>query len=237
MAAKDDILFEELVQKKNNLRKKLRDIKKKVVDLKKKRDEKNKTVAENKEKRKKATAKIIAIKAELDVLNKKMKDAPEKAYALLKKEYDRLNWRYQTEVFSRKREEAIVKRLDELELEMERAREYEELRRRYKKLIRQMKALKEDAKTYHEIVIQNAAESEAYHRELVKLYDCMDELKKELSSVEKQLKEEFPEAKSIVRKSQKREMKQKATQILEEFKKGKKKITTEDLAVLQQHLV
>ena len=40
MAAKDDILFEELVQKKNNLRKKLRDIKKKVADLKKKRDEK-----------------------------------------------------------------------------------------------------------------------------------------------------------------------------------------------------
>lgn len=237
MAKDDDVLFEELNTRRTELREKLSGLRHKISKAKKGRDEKNRLVVESKKKRNDASSKIVEIKKKLSELNCLVNDAPSESYSQLKREYDSLNWQYQTEVMGRKSEERVVKRLDELEHMVGKAKNFQSHKKDYNELIRQLKDLKTDSKTQHELVLKNAAESEAFHTELVKLYDLSDKAKADLEMVEKRIAEEFPGEVPKPRKKAEssKEMKDMARALMEDFRGGKKKLTLEDLAILQQH--
>jgi len=236
MSKNSDVLFDELIEKRGELRTKLARLRKKITELKKARDDKNRVVVDLKKKRNEASSRLIEVKRKLSRLNSLVQSAPEKPYAVLKREYDRLDWDCQTEVMGRKAEERIVKRLDELEAQLKKAKAFSKHRKEYTELIRQLKELRQESKTQHELVLQNAAESEAFHRELVKLYDSADSVKADLERLEQRLREEFPSQVPRPRQERRdnREMKEKAKSIMEGFKKGKK-LTMDDLAILQEH--
>ncbi len=234
--SEDDILFEQLIKEKNELKDNLRKLRDKSNKIKKERDSRNKTVNESKQKRYVANNRSAEIKKKLSKYNDIVNNAPSTPYFVLKREYDSLNWEYQTEVMGRKSEERIVKRLDELEKQVEVAKNFKNVKKDYTSLIKELKELKRERKTQHELVLQNANESEKLHAELVKFYDEMDKIKGKMDVISKKLKEEFPDkAPRIVRGPSRKDLKEKADKIMDEFKGGKKKLTMDDLAILQQH--
>lgn len=236
--SEDEILFEQLIKEKNDLKDSLRKLRDKSNRVKKERDSRNKSVNEAKEKRRIANNRSAEIKNKLSKYNNLVNNAPEAPYLVLKKEYDDLNWEYQTEVMGRKSEDRIVKRLDELEKQVSIAKDFKNIKKEYITLIKELKELKKERKTQHELVLQSANESEKLHVELVKLYDEMDKIKAKLDEISKKLKEEFPEKAPKTEKRptvSRKDLKEKADKIMDDFRGGKKKLTMEDLAVLQQH--
>ena len=200
------------------------------------RDKANEEVKGLKEKRVASFEEINKIKKELDELItvlERFKDTMGGSYRMLKEELKQMEWEYQTEVHSIKKEKEIAKS----ELLYDKKRKLTTLQRK-------LRDLYTEANVYHGLLINRAKESENHHdtmmkglREIEKLEGSLDKLnvgvKKAREEADKYHKEYAKEVAELPKEENLGALRSKAEEILANFKSGKK-VTMEELALLHK---
>jgi len=225
----------------------------KIKDEKAKRDEENTHVTELKGQRDKLTNRLRTIGNRLQEIGYVEID-DEEPLGLLKREFNELNWKYQTGVCSVAKEKEIVKELDRLEEKIEKRKDASKLLREKRGLQHELKDVKAQAKQFHEELLKHADESEKHHQEMVATYKKVDALQQEIKKIvtelselkgeaadarEKYLKEiDSERAKQDAERKKeedehKKSLKKQADAIMSDFKSGKK-LTFEDMAVIRE---
>ena len=243
-----------LLEKKKKHQFSLKELNDSIKELKNYRDKENARVKEYKKLRSEALKKVNELHKKLSSLQKHFEVGEDSNYFALKKDYDALNWKYQTEVFSPRVEKRIVAELDELERRMLASKEAKQAKQKLSKIYKKLKKARAEANHYHEMVVNHARESEKHHQALLKLYDRKDAIKErlkefdaEINSIKRQLneryakikkegkqaKEEMQEYKRMKDNAYRKKLKKKAAEALEKFKKGKK-VTIEELALIEE---
>ncbi len=211
------------------------------------RDKANQEVKSLKEKRVASFEEIKKLKKEMDELLKvleKFKDSMGGSYGMLKEELKQMEWEYQTEVHSIKKEKELVKQMDELEKYIAKS---ELLYDKKKNLIRIQHSLRDlytEANVYHGLLMNRAKDSEKHHDSMMKNIRQIGDLDKKISDLEKNIREAREEAdkyhkelkdtmKTEPTTANMEELRKKGEQILANFKSGKK-VTMDELALLQQ---
>lgn len=243
-----------LIDEKMKLVQASKDVLTEINECKKTRDEKNDKVREAKDKRKKILDEANVCRKELDGILSKLdsfKSSASDSYAFLKKEFDQLNWEYQTGVQSRTKEKELVKEMDALEAQLQKHTEARDIRKKVHGLQAKMKELFTEANVYHNLVLAYAKESEEHHKKMFELYgktdDCrkkikeldskIDSAKKDADFSHQQLMGELKKEKAEFHEPAKideTEYKKKAEKILIDFRNGKK-ITVEELGLLERY--
>lgn len=243
-----------LIEKKKKYLASLREINEIVKQEKMLRNKENEKVKTYKKSRNEITPKISKLSRKLSKFQEQLKVSRGSDYFALKEEYERLNWRYQTDVFSVKIEKKIVAELDDLESRMLASKEVREARTEFSKISKELRKLRIDANHFHEQVVLHAKESEKHHNGMIKYYARKDSIKlklKEFDDEIKFVKDELDAKYKLIRKENeevkkrtsddreeldkkyKSRMKEKAVIALEKFKKGKK-ITIGEFALLEE---
>ncbi len=211
------------------------------------RDKANEEVKGLKEKRITSFEEIKKIKIELDELMtvlERFKDSMGGSYRRLKEELNQMEWEYQTEVHSFKKEKELVKEMDTIEKEIAKSELLYDKKRKLTNLQRQLRDLYTEANVYHGLLINRAKESEKHHdtmmksiKEIEKLESSLDKLntdvKKSREEADKYHKEYAKEAAEIPKDENLEALRGKAEEILANFKAGKK-VTMEELALLHK---
>ena len=232
----------------------LSDIFGEAKDIKKKRDKSNEEVSKYKSERDKINAQISKVKKKLaEIAPKKEAGISRRDYESAKKEYEKLNWMMQTSPQSKTEETKTIKRLEELELIVKQYSDAQPATKESAELEREIEALKVNADSFHKLLIKASSEGEQYHEDMHQQYKKADKLKVEAKELEREFladKDKADEAHKkfvdVLQKLRKIEKKlgievkrekdayreKKETDILSELKSGKK-ITTDDLLMLQ----
>ncbi|MCD6414277.1 MAG: hypothetical protein J7L23_01460 [Candidatus Diapherotrites archaeon] len=218
---------------------------------KKKRDEENAKVKEFKEKRDMVNLRIREKIREVNLIQDGIKDLKKNLgvpFNQARKQLERLEWKLQTEVFSVKEEEKIVRHIEELEEMTKSSKEFVEKRKRLEKIRRELDDLRKEAQAFHEIMIEHARQSEFYHQKMVEIYDKLKALEPDFKEVtekitkareqafkaRKKYVEKYKEVKGKTETEIREEMEKEAAKLLEGFRKGKK-LTTKELQIIQQY--
>lgn len=219
----------------------------KVSELKKKRDEANKTIAD---------------------LNKKLGELRGQAgagmsrrdYEKAKSDYERLNWKMQTSPVSKDKEKAMIRRLEELELQVKEYELTKPAEGEASKLEKDLKKVRKEADSYHNELLKQSEDGEVAHGAMHDIYKKVDakrdkakKAEEEFLAVKKQVDgahAKFVEVLNELRAEEerlgiarirdrkieaaklKKEQAEKETDLLSELKKGGV-IKTEDLLFLQ----
>jgi len=233
---------EDVYTQKKKCFEKIKEIEKEISENEKLRNEHNDKVKEYKKKRDALTKDLKSLQKEFNKL-KKIPKPDVSLYKDLQRKHKQLDWKYQTEKISMRKEKEIVKELDALEAKL---LGYKEARKNYynydrikkKVLILQKKTLR-----LHRKVIEAAKESEKYHNKLRASVQKLRELQKERRKYDAyaiKKKKATVAAKKEVREFQDSRLKKvrtklvsKAKDIMSKFKKGGK-ITSEELQILQE---
>ncbi|MEM0372422.1 MAG: hypothetical protein QXO69_01070 [archaeon] len=248
--------LDKLVEEKKALISALNENYEKYKTEKKARDANNAKVKEAKEKRERILDQVADVRSKLKRLDKELEKMSEGlgSYSQISKEYEELNWRYQTDVFSPAAEKKIVKRLDELERQLEQSKGFRDVKKEHYKMLKELRKLRDDASASHETVLLNAAESEKHHQELVRLFEEKDKLEKKLKEKNEKIAEvraklgeaiettrrkrteekaAIEKEKKEIKDEQRKKLEEKAKEVFERFKKGEK-VSLQELALLEE---
>lgn len=278
----DQEKFEELKKKADDLKKVRDDLNKKVrnesIELrkfydslhdivvkakakKKERDKINKQVSHYKDERDKINKDISEAKKKLSELKGKTSSININDYKKIKKEYESLNWTLQTSPLTRTKENAIIKRLTELESGIAQYQEFEPVEKDVTSLNKDVKKLQTEADAFHKLLLQSSNFGKKLHSEMHDLFDQANKQRDLVKGKEEQfikfredadkIHNEFINVVNDIRKYEKKlgiaskvakdkkieEIKliqiKKEKEIMDELRKGKV-ITTEDLMFLQE---
>lgn len=237
----------ELAEDKKKIAEQIRKLKETVRQERELRDKANEEVKSLKEKRVASFEEIKKLRKELDeiiTILERLKGFVSGPYGLLKEELKQMEWDYQTGVQSIRKEKEMVKEIDALEKEIAKS---EILYDKKKNLIRLQRKLRDyytEANVYHGLLLNRAKDSEKHHDAMMKSikeinglqkrFEKMDETLKKTREEADQCHKELIELKPEPKKQEENmeELMKKAQEILANFKNGKK-ITTEELDLLQ----
>lgn len=237
----------ELGEEKRRLVEEIKALNALVRTEKESRDKANREVKSLKEKRVASFDEIKKLKKEMDALLKilgRFKDSMGGSYRMLKEELKQMEWEYQTEVHSIKKEKELVKQMDELEKHIAKS---ELLYDKKKSLIRIQRSLRDlytEANVYHGLLMNRAKDSEKHHDTMMKNIRLIGDLDKKISNLEKDIRgsrEEADKYHKELKETMKteptmenmEELRKKGEEILANFRSGKK-VTMDELALLQQ---
>ena len=253
----------EWVAKRDALNAQVRELVEEAGKHRTERDSLNQKVRESKVLRDEANQKVAQLTEEYRALKSDM-PAPDKnqpSVKQLKKEFSELENRQQTQVLKKGEEEAIVKKLKELDAQINEIEKNQEqsgdLREKYTAL----KAAKEEAEKCHKLVSEYAEKAQAEHDAMIQLYEQADALRKQADEAQAKFIEckkaadeehkkhieqikSFHETdkdfaaiknkqKAVRKKKTDAESKKAADDIFARFKSGDK-LSTEDLMILQK---
>lgn len=234
----------------------------KAGELKATRDKENGLAAEFRKKRDEAKAKADECKKKLFELRGKITAAGGgKNPTAIQEQVERLEWIQQTESLNAKEEKELAKRIKELMRELPQAEGFQSLMREYSAERDKLKKIFEEEKRYHEKMLEHSKKAQATHEALMAESKKIKHLQESVSSAmevlkqkegvadekqvelvktvgEKKLQEmeehQREHAEEVRRQhAQHNKILEKAKEIYEKFKSGKK-ISSEDLTVLQQ---
>jgi uncharacterized coiled-coil DUF342 family protein len=220
-------------------------------DYKKARNELNEKVRENKTKR-------DALKTEINAVLTQFRSAKEKAEEFIhpgsiRSRIEKIEWKIQTEIMPFKKEQELTKERLQLEEELKKALEKMKEKKELNKLRTELTLKIAEERKFHEEVLKYSKESSEKHRlaseALQKIKEERKRLKEmvpEIDSLKQRLdvlrKEHFEEKQKVEAKKQEelsvteRGIRQRISdkfQVLKEKFAKKKKLTTEDLLVIQ----
>jgi len=249
-AAEVDTLFKRLDELKELGSKNSTRLRQLIIEVKQFRELKRKiteTVRQNKTKREEANKELQKLFSEL----KPLKQEKEKFGNVgdpreIQARIDRIEWQIITEVIPFKKEQEMTKERLMLEEQLQKALERHVAEKDEISLIRKITDLRQEQKLFHSNVIANSKEWEKVDKELNEISSKIDVLRKELKPVESEIdqikakigefrnKERTAEVTSKERREiqKKKAIADKFEEVKEKFKK-KKKLTTEDLLVIQ----
>jgi uncharacterized coiled-coil DUF342 family protein len=218
-----------------------------VKEERQKRDKANEEVKLLKEKRVASFDEIKKIKKELDELMgilERFKDSMGGSYRRLKEELRQLEWEYQTEVHSIRKEKELVKQMDALEKEIAKSELLYDKKKKLTHLQKKLRDLYTEANVYHSLLINRAKESEKHHdtmmksiREIEKMESSLEKINEEIKKVREEANKYHKEYSKEIAEMPKDEnieaLREKANEILANFKAGKK-VTMDELALLHK---
>ena len=227
------------------------------------RDELNQKVRESKALRDEANQKVSQLTEEYHAM-KKDQPAPDKnqpSVRQLKKEFADLENRQQTQVLKKKEEEALVKRLKEINEQIAEIEKTQEQSGDIREKSGELRAAKEEAERCHKLVSEYAEKAQAEHDAMIQLYEQADALRKQADEAQAKFIEckkaadeehkkhieqikSFHESdekyasmknkqKAVRKKKTDAESKKAADDIFARFKSGER-LSTEDLMALQK---
>ena len=253
----------EWVAKRDALNAQVRELVEEAGKHRTQRDELNQKVREPKVLRDEANQKVSQLTEEYRALKSDM-PAPDKnqpSVKQLKKEFSDLENKQQTQVLKKGEEEAIVKRLKELDAQINEIEKNQEQSGDLREKSSALRAAKEEAEKCHKLVSEYAEKAQAEHDEMIKLYEQADSLRKQADEAQAKFIEckkaadeehkkhieqikSFHETdkdfaaiknkqKAVRKKKTDAESKKAADDIFARFKSGDK-LSTEDLMILQK---
>lgn len=228
-----------------------------IKDLKKERNALTNDVRELKKKRN-VLNKDISDKIKTIVGTDKPVFKNKNSASKLKKEIDALEFKLETVPMKLESEQRLMKKLKELKKEYKQFEETKETTEVFKKASKETDSLKEEANKFHEVLKQKAQKSQELHEKLVKESKLVDDLKlkedeayakflefkKEFTELNAKLKDKFKtiktetvkaksDKKAAVKRQNDKVIEEKAKDVEEKISK-KKKLTTEDLLIMQR---
>ena len=253
----------EWVAKRDALNAQVRELVEEAGKHRTERDSLNQKVRESKVLRDEANQKVSQLTEEYRALKSDM-PAPDKnqpSVKQLKKEFSDLENKQQTQVLKKGEEEAIVKRLKELDAQINEIEKNQEQSGDLREKSSALRAAKEEAERCHKLVSEYAEKAQAEHDEMIKLYEQADSLRKQADEAQARFIEckkaadeehkkhieqikSFHETdkdfaaiknkqKAVRKKKTDAESKKAADDIFARFKSGDK-LSTEDLMILQK---
>ena len=253
----------EWVAKRDALNAQVRELVEEAGKHRAERDSLNQKVRESKVLRDEANQKVSQLTEEYRALKSDM-PAPDKnqpSVKQLKKEFSDLENKQQTQVLKKGEEEAIVKRLKELDAQINEIEKNQEQSGDLREKSSALRAAKEEAEKCHKLVSEYAEKAQAEHDEMIKLYEQADSLRKQADEAQARFIEckkaadeehkkhieqikSFHETdkdfaaiknkqKAVRKKKTDAESKKAADDIFARFKSGDK-LSTEDLMILQK---
>ncbi len=253
----------EWVAKRDALNAQVRELVEEAGKHRTERDSLNQKVRESKVLRDEANQKVSQLTEEYRALKSDM-PAPDKnqpSVKQLKKEFSDLENKQQTQVLKKGEEEAIVKRLKELDAQINEIEKNQEQSGDLREKSSALRAAKEEAEKCHKLVSEYAEKAQAEHDEMIKLYEQADSLRKQADEAQAKFIEckkaadeehkkhieqikSFHETdkdfaaiknkqKAVRKKKTDAESKKAADDIFARFKSGDK-LSTEDLMILQK---
>ena len=253
----------EWVAKRDALNAQVRELVEEAGKHRTERDSLNQKVRESKVLRDEANQKVSQLTEEYRALKSDM-PAPDKnqpSVKQLKKEFSDLENKQQTQVLKKGEEEAIVKRLKELDAQINEIEKNQEQSGDLREKSSALRAAKEEAEKCHKLVSEYAEKAQAEHDEMIKLYEQADALRKQADEAQAKFIEckkaadeehkkhieqikSFHETdkdfaaiknkqKAVRKKKTDAESKKAADDIFARFKSGDK-LSTEDLMILQK---
>ena len=253
----------EWVAKRDALNAQVRELVEEAGKHRTQRDELNQKVRESKVLRDEANQKVSQLTEEYRALKSDMpaQDKNQPSVKQLKKEFSDLENRQQTQVLKKGEEEAIVKRLKELDAQINEIEKNQEQSGDLREKSSALRAAKEEAEKCHKLVSEYAEKAQAEHDEMIKLYEQADSLRKQADEAQAKFIEckkaadeehkkhieqikSFHETdkdfaaiknkqKAVRKKKTDAESKKAADDIFARFKSGDK-LSTEDLMILQK---
>ena len=233
--------IKELIGRVKDLKKDRNSLTNEVKDLKKKRDSLNKEIGIN-----------PAVKRTVVVNGRKVN------VGKIKKEHDDLEFKIQTTPMSFDKEQKMMKRVKELRKQLDSAKKDKAEKDESVKLSKEAKEIKEKANNIHKSLKDKADKSQEIHETLISESKKIDELKEQEESAYKkffelkktftdlnnELKDKLRSIRDIQKKTktnkkakekeqQKELIAEKAKDVEEKISK-KKKLTTEDILILQR---
>jgi phosphoserine phosphatase len=215
------------------------------------RDELNAKVKAKKERRDKANE---AVKKLLEEYKAAQEKAPRGDFKRMLREVQQLEWRLQTRVMEIKKEDAIVERIEKLRAQL---KDYQDLidlskkidkrRRESRRLHEQILSLSKESQYHHEKFLEKIEEIRRLEEELdglnkekEKIVPGLDEENRELQkliSARKKLNKEIKileeEIELTTSKRSEKELKERAAEVYERFKRGEK-LDLEDIYLLRR---
>ena len=224
-------------------------------DLKQKkgaRDEENSMIQKLKAERDKLNE---ALKTERTKLNafrdelKKIKMSSSSDPKKLEKEIERLEWDVQTKHLNAKAEDALWAKINMMRRELKSMSSYVKKKDEVKEVRKSVRKLEKQARDIHAQVIMHSEQSEKYHAELLAVFEELKKMDVLLPEMAKKIMDARTEADNahegylnamgVTQKNrrekddaERKELKEKADDLLKEFKKGKK-ISLEELMIIQ----
>ncbi len=254
----------ELFSEVKSQRDRLNSINAKIDELREKRDSKNKLVKDLVKKRKTIIEKIKEsrkIVNENNLESAKYEQIP-KDLAKLKAEIKKLDWDIQTRQHSIKQDEQMQKRLENMEESLSLAKLCEKTSKKSAKSRAKISSLEEELELMHELIVDNNHAGNKEHEQLLILYRQIKELKTDVAPKfkkirelreqadaahneyiaeqkklrhEKEAKIKSEEKRREKEKNKKQEdLKKKAQDLYKEFTNGKK-LTSEELIIIQKY--
>lgn len=232
-----------LLNEKNALLSQLTAFEAEVEEHKKARDEKNKLVSELKTKRNEALNKTLDERKKLEEALSRLEsgkkvDAP---YGLLKRKLAAIEWEYQTGAQNVKRERELVKQIEGLEHQLSDIVEFKTAEQEVQLLQMQLKEAGAEASACHNALLLQAEESQKHHLALKEVFEKTRQTREKLGAVDEETEKlrvqapvQQPQREAAPSPQREAELRRRAEKILEDFKGGKK-ITVEELALLERY--
>jgi len=260
-----DVKIRQLKKEITQNRKKMRGFSKKRRDIINTIKKKNSLANKARGEREKYKEKIQKLKAQREEVQKNIRQlqeeysqaqegAPKVNFKKLLKEKEALEWKLQTSVLNIKKEDEIVKRIEELEKELS----------NFKGIIKISKKLDKERQKDRKLrdkIIKLSNESQVYHEEFISYVDKIKELEKrideineekrktgeyldqlneevdrlvaQLKKIDKTIVEKETEVEVLYEEKSERELRKEAKQVYEKFKKGEK-LDTDDIYLLRR---
>lgn len=171
----------EWVSKRDALNAQVRDLVEEAGKHRAQRDELNQKVRESKVQRDECNQKVSQLTEEYHALKKDLpaQDKNQPSVKQLKKEFSDLEIKQQTQVLKKKEEEALVKRLKEIDEQISEIEKNQEQSGDIREKSVELRAAKDEAEKYHKLVSEYAEKAQVEHDAMIQLYEQADALRKQ----------------------------------------------------------
>ncbi len=187
--------------KRNSINEETRNLRSQINSLKQRRDALNEEVKRLKslreaglKRRREILEEIRKLRQERARLNA---EKPPRSRSYLESEIERIEWKIQTEPLPLDVEKKLIDQVRALEAQMEFYRRIEGIRSEIKNLKKEAERLKADTLSYRSRILETAAQSQEYHRKMLKKAEAARALKAKADEMHQRYVENRDKAKAI----------------------------------------
>lgn len=177
----------EWAQKRDRLNERFRKIRMEISELKRERDEANERVKDLKLNRDEVKARIQQRIQELKNLSGEIKTAADKrpsgTQQALQQQFDEIEWKIQTNPTSLQEERELIEQVRQVETQLNIYKRLEQLRQKGLSTRAEIKALRVQGQSYHDILTKTAQKSQECHEKMISKIEESKRVKAEADSL------------------------------------------------------
>lgn len=175
------------IEKRDKLNEQARNLRTEIGELKKERDHLNETVKTLKAQRDEIRGKIKPFIDEIRVHSEKIRELKEKRSGIprheLQKQFDAIEWKIQTTSLDLKEEKRLIDEVKQIEIQLNVYKKMELHSQKISALKGELKALTDQADTFHKELTANAKKSQDIHATMQAKFEEMEKIRIEASTL------------------------------------------------------